>query len=111
MIISFQMTADAIRDGTKTVTRRFWKLGHAAKFKREMIVDAWSAGPHRGGEFIRQIRLTRDPYLEPLDAISEEHFEREGGTRYWPNIAEFVEKLSQGDCIPYVIEFEFVDAD
>lgn len=114
IIISFQKTVEAVRDGTKTVTRRFWKPSHAKKFYVGMIVAAWTAGPHRGGKLIRKIRITEVPYRENLLCMSLEHFEREGGSRYWDTIYHYIDTMMESapksyddPAFPYVIEFDY----
>jgi len=107
VIVSFQKTVEAIQDGTKTVTRRFWQGSHAAKFKPGMIVDAWTAGPHRGGEFIRKIRITEYPYRQSMYSMTDEDFEREGGARYWKDKEEFITMMGGPAKMPWVVEFDY----
>lgn len=107
MIISFRKTVEAIRMKTKTVTRRDWKESHAAKFKPGMIVDAWTAGPHRKGEPICKIRITKLPYRQRLGDMPNDHFKREGGRLYWRNKAEYIEAMGGADKIMWVLEFDY----
>lgn len=59
MIIAFAQTTPALLAGAKTVTRRQWSDRHHAQMVARVgeIVDAWSAGPHRGGKPVAKIRL------------------------------------------------------
>lgn len=108
MIISFALTPGAIRDGTKTVTRRFWSETHAMKFHAGDIVDAYDRSPRNGGQVIRKIRIIRDPYREPLENMTDEHFKREGGRRFWFDKQEFINVMGGPDAAPFVIEFDYV---
>lgn len=45
MILSFGYTTEALLAGSKTVTRREWNPGHAAKFTPGLLVDAWDRSP------------------------------------------------------------------
>jgi len=107
MIISFAHTTSAILDGSKTVTRRFWKDRYARKFNAGTIHDAWDRSPRtRKGKKIGHIIITRDPYKEQLKFMTEEHFQREGGTHFWKDQNEFIERMGGREAVPWVIEFE-----
>jgi len=43
---------------------------------------------------------------ERLGDMSEESFEREGGTRYWKNRGAYIEEMGGPDRVPYVLRFE-----
>ena len=107
MIISFAHTSLAILDGTKTVTRRFWNDNYARRFRTRNIHDAWDRSPRtRKGKKIAQIIITRQPYKEPLKLMTEEHFEREGGKRFWKDRNEFISLMGGPEALPWVIEFK-----
>jgi hypothetical protein len=108
MIISFNWTVGAFLQGKKTVTRRFWKSKYAAKFHEGDIVDAYDKSPRNGGKKIGHIRLTKDPYKQPLENMTEEDFQREGGTMYWEDKKNYIvmmRRVGNGE-VPWVIEFE-----
>lgn len=58
-----------------------------------------------GGERIHPARVVfcRE---ERLANMSEDSFLREGGTRYWPNRAAYIEMMGGPDQIPHVMRFE-----
>jgi len=95
MIVSFAWTTEAFLDGTKTVTRRFWDANYARRFKLGMAVDAYDRSPRAHGKKVGQLVITRAPYLQELRDMPDDHFEREGGTRYWRNKAEFIEAMGR----------------
>lgn len=111
MIISFAMTVAAFLAGKKTVTRRFWKDKYAAKFHTGDIVDVYDKSPRNGGKKIGCIRLLKDPYKQKLSDMPDEHFEREGGTMYWKDKAEYISmmQLAGNGKTPWVVEFEKLD--
>lgn len=78
MIISFAHTTPALLAGAKTVSRRNWAAGHAAKFRAGQTVDAWSASPHHGGKKVAEICLTEPPYLESTSQIPRTDWWLEG---------------------------------
>ena len=77
MIVSFSKTTAALVARRKTVTRREWKDGHAARFKPGDVVDAWSASPHRGGKRVGKIRIL-SVTKEPTRLIPDSDWEAEG---------------------------------
>ena len=77
-IISFSWTTPALLAGRKTVTRREWKESTAKQFKAGDIVQAYNRSPRNGGERVGYIEITRDPYLENLNKMTDEDFEAEG---------------------------------
>jgi len=107
MNISFAWTVPSILDHSKTVTRRFWNDDYARKFHAGDIVDAYDQCTRAGGKKIDTIRLTSDPYKQRLSDMPDPHFEREGGTRYWRDKAEFIEVMGGPDAVPWVIEFDY----
>lgn len=79
MIISFAHTTPALLAGAKTLTRRTWTAGHAARFRAGMLVDAWDQVPRvRGARKVGVIRITRDPWIQNSRYLSEEDYIREG---------------------------------
>src|SRR4030042_739988 len=102
-------TSEAFLAGTKTVTRLFWKDRYAAQFKAGEICQVYDKNPRAGGKRIGLLRITRTPYRECIDEITEEHFRREGGTRYWRGREECIEAMGGILCAPWVIEFERVN--
>lgn len=111
MIISFAWTSDAFKDGTKTVTRRKWHPNHKKRFKKGALIHGWSKVPFAGGEFIGMARVTVDAYDQALKDMPDDHFEREGGTRYWKDKAEYIEFMGGPDEVYTVIEFERISDD
>jgi len=109
MIISFAWTTQALLKKKKTVTRRFWKDSYAKKFKKGDIVDAYSKDPRAKGKKIAEIRITKDPYEERVEDISDEHFEREGGTLFWKTKKEFIDIMKSCRDTCWVIEFEVLE--
>ena len=106
MIISMAWTSKAFLLGRKTVTRRFWSDDYAKRFHKGDIVDVYNKSPRNGGKKIGQLRITVKPYKEMLRDMPDEHFEREGGTMYWPNKYIFIEAMGVDFEVPWVIEFE-----
>jgi len=111
VIISFAWTTPSILDRTKTVTRRFWNDDYARKYHTGDIADAYDRLPRAGGKKIGTVRITRDPYKQKLADMSDGHFLREGGLRYWPDKAAFIEAMGGPDVEPWVVEFEIVGID
>ena len=103
--VSFAMTAEAFADGSKTETRRFWQPRHAAKFTpgREFmgITKDFRAGGVR--MHVARVVFCRQ---ERLADMTEESFEREGGTRYWVDREDYIRCMGGGDLVPYVLRFE-----
>lgn len=82
MIVSFAWTQTHLLKGVKSRTSRVWKNSHHDKFKRGMIVDAWSHLPFAGGRKIATIELACDAYYESISEISATDVEKEG----WPGM-------------------------
>ena len=103
--VSFAMTSDAYADGTKTETRRFWKFAHALKFKPGSEFMGITKDFRAGGVRMHKARVIfcRE---EVLGDMSQESFEREGGTRYWPDRAAYIEAMGGGQGVPWVLRFE-----
>jgi hypothetical protein len=109
--VSYAMTSDAFADGSKSETRRFWKPAHAAKFQPGREFMGWSKDPRAGGQRLHAARVV---FCRPerLGDMSEDSFQREGGTRYWPDRAAYIAAMGGPDLVPYVLRFEHVwDAD
>jgi hypothetical protein len=58
---------------------------------------------------IGRIMIVRDPYKEPLNLMTEEHFQREGGTRFWKDRDEFIQCMGGPEAVPWVIEFKVIE--
>ena len=103
--VSFAMTAPAFEDRSKTETRRFWKPSHAAKFKPGVIFMGITKDFRAGGTRMHAARVIfcRQQFL--LD-MSHESFEREGGTRYWPDREAYIRAMGGSHLCPYVLRFE-----
>ena len=107
LIISFAKTTPALLAGIKTVTRRFWTAGHAAKFRKGMKVQAWDKSPRYHGKQVGVIRLTEKPYLEPLRKMPEEDVAAEGV----PGVTtkeQFIAMMGGPNETPYVVRFKLV---
>lgn len=115
MIISFAWTTPALLAGAKTVTRRDWSVDYARRFTVGMLVDAWDHSPRtRKGRKVATIRITRAPYIERSDVLSNEHYSREGfvwlrehGDR--ETVARIMRTWGDNWRYLYVIEFELVE--
>jgi hypothetical protein len=103
--ISFAMTSDAFADGTKTETRRFWKPTHAAKFKPGVVFMGITKDFRSGGVRMHTARVV-ECYRERLGDMSGYSFSAEGGTRYWPNRAAYIEMMGGPHNVPWVLRFE-----
>ena len=108
LIVSFARTTEAFRDKSKTETRRFWAPNHAKKFKPGVEFMGYTDDPRRHGEPIHPARVILC-YKELLGDMSDESFEREGGTRYWKNKAEYIEKMGGPNREVYVLRFDHID--
>lgn len=106
--VSFAMTSEAFADGSKTETRRYWKPRHAAKFKPGTVFMGWTKDPRAGGVRIHPARVV-DCYRERLGNMSGYSFSAEGGTRYWPNRAAYIEAMGGPDNTPWVLVFEHLE--
>jgi hypothetical protein len=113
--ISFGYTAQYLPQ--KSVTRRDWKDGHAAKFikawsravteGKKLRVPAIDKGYHAGGKQIGWAILTEIPYKEKLRDMPEADLVAEGGM--CSTVAEFAIKYFKGDTDKevWVIRFSF----
>lgn len=116
-IISFARTTAALKARRKTVTRRLWKDSHAARFNPGDLVEAWSAGPHRGGSPVGVIRI-KSVTRERTNAIPDSDWEAEGfaymhckGLALSQDLAcatLWAEWRNHPTLITYVIRFEVV---
>jgi hypothetical protein len=85
-IISFSWTMDALLAGRKTCTRRDWDADYARRFKANDVCQAWDHQPRtRKGRKWADIRLTVEPYWEPLRDMPDEDYEAEGFKFYEEN--------------------------
>lgn len=105
--VSFAMTADAFADGSKTETRRFWRVRHASKFKPGTVFCGIDKDFRAGGVRLHEARVVSIE-LQYLRDISEESFVREGGTRYWASREAYIAAMGGGHLCPYVLRFEHV---
>lgn len=103
--ISSAMTTAAFADGTKTETRRFWKPAYAAKFRPGVVFTGITKDFRAGGVRMHPARVV-DCYRERLSDMSGYSFSAEGGTRYWPNRAAYIEMMGGPDNVPWVLRFE-----
>jgi len=103
--VSFAMTSDAFADRSKTETRRFWKPTHAAKFKPGREFMGLTKDFRAGGVKIHSARVIFC-HKQQLVMMSKESFQREGGTRYWKNRAEYIRCMGGPGKVPYVMRFE-----
>jgi hypothetical protein len=103
--VSFYKTVDAYRDRTKTETRRFWTRRHAKKFKPGVEFMGITKDFRAGGKTMHISRVISCE-REMLLFMNKENFEREGGTRYWKNLEEFIEKMGGHQQVVYVLRFE-----
>lgn len=113
MIISFAWTTDAIRNRTKTATRRFWSDDYAQKIIRayrqgKRIHEAWNRSPRFKGKKVATIHLTREPYKQKLKDMLIEDFLKEGGHQYWMSLEHFIQCMGGPEKEPWVIEFEVI---
>lgn len=105
LYVSFAKTTEAFIDRTKTETRRFWKESHAAKFKPGVVFMGITKDFRAGGVAIHRARVVFCG-KQALYFMNEESFIREGGTRYWKNLKEYVEFMGGAHLMPYVLRFE-----
>jgi hypothetical protein len=103
--VSFAMTSDAYADGSKTETRRFWKPAHAAKFKPGTVFMGITKDFRAGGQRMHPARVVFCR-TERLGDMTQDSFDREGGTRYWRDRGEYIECMGGSDRVPYVLRFE-----
>ena len=106
--ISFAWTSEAFEDGTKTVTRRDWKESYARWFHAGDEFLAVDKLRSKNARVLGIGRITRDPYLQQLNFMSDDHFEREGGTRYWVSKDAFIKAMGGRWEFRWVVEFERV---
>lgn len=96
LYISFGWTSPALLAGAKTVTRRDWKPGHAARFRAGLLVNAYDRLPMYGGQIIGQVRLTADARIEPDSNAPDSDYEAEG----------FAWTLAHWDTVPASVRRE-----
>lgn len=119
MIISFAWTTPALLAGAKTMTRREWHPDHASRFKPAMLVDAWDRSPRTGkGRKVATIRLTRAPWYQTTEPLSDDDWLREGfswlvrsGDAWARDRAQFIwDDWSRRRALHlWVVEFELVE--
>lgn len=99
LYISFAWTTAALLAGAKTVTRRAWKPGHAARFRSGLIVNAFDRLPYVGGQIIAQVRLTADARIEPDSSAPDSDYEAEGfrwSLQHWDTLPASARKELTG---------------
>lgn len=112
MIISFAWTTEALISGRKTVTRRYWSRRYAQRFHAGDLTQAYDRSPRYRGQQVAIIRLTRDPYTQSLDDLTDEDERKEGGL--WGSAQAFREVMwganlrEDTEPDPFVLEFELV---
>jgi hypothetical protein len=107
MIISFAWTTEALINGHKTVTRRFWHDKTAKACSPGTVHQAWDKNPRFKGKRIGFVKI-KNIYKQKLSQMTEDDLIAEGNRyRYWKNLAEFVEMMGGPEAEPWVIEFEF----
>ena len=76
-IISFAWTTPALLAGAKTVTRRDWSAGYAARFAPGELVCAYDRNPRFKGKQVATIRIT-SVVLGTAFKLPPEDWEAEG---------------------------------
>lgn len=108
--VSFALTTEAYGDRTKTETRRFWKPSHAAKFKPGVEFMGITKDRRAGGKPMHPSRVVFC-HPQPLFEMTEDSFQREGGTRYWPTRDAYIEAMGGPLRVPYVLRFEHIPSE
>lgn len=114
MLISFSWTAEPFLANAKWVTRRYWKDGHASKFKEGMNVDAFDKLPYRGGKKIGEIAITKKPYQQNTSDMTEQDYYLEGllwmeqnnKTIHGQKPRVFFNQWKEKQDVVWVVEFE-----
>ena len=112
MIVSFAWTTAALVCGDKTVTRRYWTRRYAQRFHAGDLVQAYDRQPRYRGRRVALIRLTREPYTQSLDDLTDEDERKEGGL--WGSAQAFREAMRGANVRddtepdPFVVEFELM---
>ena len=109
MIISFAWTTQAIIQGKKTETRRFWNYDYMERFWKscqanDMRFIGYNKSPRFGGCPIALCRIKQKPYLQDLKFVTDADEKAEGGL--WGSADEYRKAMAGHDQIPYVIKFE-----
>jgi len=111
-IISFAWTTETLIKRLKTVTRRDWSDNYAKRFHKGDFCKAYDKSPRNGGRGVGIIRLTDEPYKEPLSAMSDDEEKAEGGL--WGSAEAFIDAFCEGagvtpDYKLWVIRFQIVE--
>ena len=106
--VSFAMTAGSYADRTKTETRRFWAKSHAKKFKPGVKFMGITKDFRAGGKRMHP-SMVIFCQKERLGDMTEDSFQREGGTRYWKDRETYIEAMGGPDLVPYVLRFKHLD--
>lgn len=118
--ISFAWMTPSLLAGRKTVTRREWSEGWAARFHAGDQVVGYNRQPRFGGRKVAIVRLTADPYREHTQHMPDSDYECEGFA-YLHEHPELVKSKRFGDFsrghfhhwrmsggFVYVVRFELV---
>ena len=111
-IISFAWTTEVLMSGLKTVTRRDWSDDYARRFHKGDYCKAYDRSPRNGGRCVGIIRLTCEPYKEPLALMTDDEEKAEGGL--WGSAEAYIDAYCEGACFPsshelWVIRFQLVE--
>jgi len=107
-IMSFAWTTDALLEGLKTVTRRFWIKPHV---KAGEFVQAFNKSPRFKGKRSAIIKVL-SIRQEPLEDITDDELIKEGNL--WANTEEYIEQFLKGylkanrKSLIFRIEFELI---
>ena len=77
-IISFAYTTPALLANRKTCTRRYWSEPFARRFKQNEVVQGWDKLPRNHGKHVAWVRITVDPYFEPMGRMPDSDYVAEG---------------------------------
>lgn len=102
--VSFAITSEAFADRSKTETRRFWKGAHALKFRPGVIFMGIDKDFRAGGKRLHPA-MVNFCIPEPLGLMTEDSFQREGGTRYWPDRESYIDAMGGPSLVPFVLRF------
>jgi hypothetical protein len=110
IIISFAWTTAALKAGLKCVTRRFWNQAYMEKVwacaqRNGGWCQAYDKSPMYGGKLAGYVRLTKKPYLQDLDLVTDEDEIKEG--HLWCNAEGYKAAMKPHGQVPYVVEFDY----
>jgi hypothetical protein len=107
--ISFANTIEPFKKGIQTVTRRYWNDKYAEGFwnvacENGGLAIACSRSQQWGGKRIGLIRVTKKPYRQKLEYITDADEIKSG--HMWGNAKDYISFLGGPELEPWVIEFE-----